>query len=126
MPHRITGVFQFLQQRKLLQVRSSQSSRGVSVTSPRLRLDDDHFRQLAGLSQKLLQAGVAVVQVNPHRDREAEDHVESRFIKLRQIPPERLAAILRQKVQTLEGHAIRARIALARSLDQDRVEIHAD
>lgn len=95
--HRI-GVLEPLQQREVPHIGSSQSPRSVSVTSPRLRLDDDHFRQLAGPSQKPLQTVVAVIQVNPHGDREAEHHVESRFIKLRQIPPQRLAAVLGQKV----------------------------
>lgn len=124
--HRVAGVLEVPQQRELPQFRPSQPPRRVSVTPPGLRLDDDHVRELAGPSQELLQAAVAVIQVDPHGDREAEHHVESRFTEPREIPPERPAAVLRQKVQTLEGHAIRARIALARSLDQDRVEIHAD
>lgn len=126
VPDRVAGVLQLPQQRELPQFRPPQPPRRVPVAPPGLRLDDDHLREAAGPPQELLQAAVAVIQVDPHGDREAEHHVESRLAEPREVPPQRPVAVLRQKVQTLEGHAIRPRIALARSLDQDRVEVHAD
>lgn len=128
MLDRIAGVFQFVQQWEILQSRLPQSPRGFSVTLPRLWLDDDHLRQSTGSRQELLETVVAIIQMDPHGDGEAEHHVESRLIKLCQILPQSFVRllVLRQKVQAFEGQAIPARIAFARSLDQDRVQIHAD
>jgi len=127
MFYHIAGVLQLVQQRKILQSGSSQSPRGFSVTPPRLRLDDNHLRQIASFTQKFLQTFVTVIQMDPHGDRKAEYHVESCLIKSRQILPQNFArSLLGQKVETLEGQVIRARIALARFLNQHRVQIHAD
>ncbi len=53
------------------------AARGVAVALPGLRLDDDAVGPGGQRPQQRLQAGVAVVQVHPHRRREAEGHVET-------------------------------------------------
>lgn len=123
---RVTLAFQFLYQRKVLQVGRSQSPRSVSVTLPRLWLDDDRFADGTSFAKELDQTVVPVIQVYPHRDGETKDRVETVPSEFLEIPRDPRIALVRKKFRVLEGDPIRTRIALARSLDEDRIEIYTE
>lgn len=123
---RVAPAFQLLCQRKVFQVGQSQSPRSVSVTLPRLRLDDDRVADGTSLAKELDQTVVPVIQVDPHGDGETKDRVETAPSQFLEISRDGRIALGRKKLQVLEGDSIRTRIALARSLDEDRIEIYAE
>lgn len=67
-----------------------------------------------------------MIQVDPHRDGETKDRVEAVPSEFLEIPRDPRIALGRKKFRVLEGDPIRARIALARSLDEDRIEIYTE
>lgn len=111
---------------EVLDARSSHSSRRVSVTLPRLRLDNDHTRSRADHLEKVDQTLIAVIQMNPHRYGKTEGDVEFFSIEFREIIVQFPVSIVGHEIETLEGHPVRQGVALPRSLDQRRIEIDAE
>lgn len=120
--------FQCAKQRECVRLfRPFHSSHSILIAPPRLRLDHQRDAQSMYSFQKAQQAIVAVVQMNPHRDRHATDDIESIRAIFGQMSADAIvASTLVHDVDAMVEHTVWMLVVFAGAFDQRRVDVNAE
>lgn len=93
------------------------------VTLPRLRLQQEVLAEGGQSGEQRQEAGISVVEVDPHGDRQAEAQVEAGAAVLLEVAPQRLG--VPDGVHGDEGDAAARRDKPLRPLDEELIQVKA-